>query len=86
MLIVDVAEQAQLLDEKMPGWELEITGPIRMMDTSNCILGQLYDNYWAAGTQGIPIESPAYTEERAVYSWRWQIKKRLRARGTAVPV
>lgn len=86
MLFADVAEQARLLDEKKPGWELEITGPIRMLDTSECILGQLYGNYWGAKDEGIPVQSRAYTEQQAVYAWRFQIKKRLRTRNAALLV
>ncbi len=50
-----VAQGAALLDEKLPGWAGRIDiGTLRMRDTCQCVLGQLFaidpeedDGYWA---------------------------------------
>jgi hypothetical protein len=43
-----VKRGAALLDEKRPGWAGEIVLDRLAMNSCNCILGQLYDSYFAA--------------------------------------
>lgn len=49
-----VAKGVELLDDKVPGWRDRVNATVSVASTSNCILGQLYGNYWT-GTRRLGI-------------------------------
>jgi hypothetical protein len=49
---------ASLLDVRNPGWRDKITRPVNLLSAADCVLGQVYGNYWD-GRDVLDLDSDA---------------------------
>lgn len=59
-----VANGANFLDDKLPGWASEIDFEVFCIThVETCIIGQLFDNSWTQGAQFLNIEGDRWLQE-----------------------